>query len=159
MRLDLALQNARKEYENKQGEGKSGKEMFGLAWDVKELSDLNKTGRELIVECTTLVEKLLDPSYDSIANNLANQISTFRERVLSFVKSTTMYRREPATHILVVLISPEERNKKPYALAVQCIAYKSIRDSEVRQICNKVVKEMTVRGMKVAGYFSTCTCI
>ena len=29
------------------------------------------------------------------------------------------YRREPATHILVVLISPEERNKKPYALAVQ----------------------------------------
>jgi hypothetical protein len=125
--------------------------MFGLAWDVKELSDLNETGRELIVECTTLVEKLLDPRYDSIANNLANQISSFRERVLSFVKATTMYRREPATHILVILISPEERNKKPYALAVQCIAYKSIRDSEVRQICNKVVKEMAVRGMKVAG--------
>lgn len=125
--------------------------MFGLAWDVKELNDLNETGRELIVECTTLVDKLLDPSYDGITNNLANQISTFRERVLSFVKSTTMYRREPATHILVVLISPEERNKKPYALAVQCIAYKSIRDSEVRQICNKIVKEMTVRGMKVSG--------
>ena len=151
--INLALQNAKKEYETKQGEGKSGKEMFGLAWDVKELSDLNEVGRDLTVECTTLVDKMLDPSYDCNANNLARQINIFRERVLSFVKSVTKYRREPATHILVVLISPEERNKKPYALAVQCIAYKSIKDCEVRQICNKVVKEMTVRGMKVAGLY------
>ena len=56
----------------------------------------------------------------------------------------------------MILISPEERNKKPYALAVQCIVYKSIEDSEVRQMCNNVVKEMIVRGMKVAGWFSTC---
>ena len=150
-RLNLALQNAKEEYETKQSEGKSGKEMFGLAWDVKELNDLNEVGRELTVECTTLVDKLMDPRYDSIANNLANQISCFRERVVSFVRTVTKYRREPATHIVVVLISPEERNKKPYALAVQCIAYKSIKDSEVRQICNNVVKEMTVRQMKVAG--------
>ena len=81
---------------------------------------------------------------------MANQISSFREKVLSFVKAITKYRREPATHILVVLISPE-KHKKSYALAVQCIAYKSIKDSEVQQICNKVLKEMTVRGMKVAG--------
>ena len=147
----LALQDAKEEYERKQGEGKSGKEMFGLAWDVKELSDLKEVGRELSVECATLVDKLLDPKYDIIANNLTNQISSFREKVLSFVKAITKYRCEPATHILVVLISPEERNKKPYALAIQCIAYKSIKDSEVRQICNKVLKEMTVRGMKVAG--------
>lgn len=36
--------------------------MFGLAWDVKELGDLNEVGRELTVECTTLIDKLLDPS-------------------------------------------------------------------------------------------------
>ena len=63
-----------RKYESKQGEGKSWKEMFGLAWDVKKLSDMNE-----IVECTTLVDKLLDPNYDGITNNLANQISTFRE--------------------------------------------------------------------------------
>ena len=64
---NLALQDAKEEYERKQGEGKSGK--FGLAWDVKELSDLNEVGRELSVECATLVDKLLDPKYDIIANN------------------------------------------------------------------------------------------
>ena len=63
--------------------------------------------------------------------SLANQISSLREKILSFIKAITKYRREPATHVLVVLISPEERNKKPYALAVQCIAYKSIEDIEV----------------------------
>lgn len=122
----LVLQDATEEYERKQGEGKSGKEMFALAWDVKQLSYLTKLGRELSVECATLVDKLLDPKYDIITNNLANQIRRFREKVLSFVTAITKYRREPATHILVVLISPEERNKQPYALAVQCIGYKSI---------------------------------
>ena len=155
-RFNLVLQNVKKDYEAKQSEGTSGKEMFGLALDVKELGDLNEVGRELTVECTTLIDKILDPSYDRIANNLANQISVFRERALSFVKRVTKYRRQPATHVLVVLISPEERNKKPYALAVQCIAYKSIKDAEVRQICNKVVKEMTARQIKVAGVCGTC---
>lgn len=64
---------------------------------------------------------------------------------MPFVKRVIKYRREPATHVLVVLISPEERNKKPYALAVQCIAYKSIKDAEIRQIYNNVVKEMTAK--------------
>ena len=114
---NIVLQSAKEHYETKQNEGKSGKEMFGLAWNVKELSDLNEVGRELTVECTTLVDKLLDPCYDSIASNLAKQICSFRERVLSYVKSVTKYRREPASHILVVLISPEGRNSKPYALA------------------------------------------
>ena len=49
------------------------------------------------------------------------------------------------------MISPEQRSSKPYALPVQCIAYKSLKDSEVRKIANKLVKEMSVRGMKVAG--------
>ena len=123
---------------------KSGKEMFGLAWDVKELSDLNEVGRESSVECATLVEKLLDPKYDIIANNLA-KLALFLKVLFFIIKAITKYCREPATHILVVLNSLEERNKKPYALAVQCIAYKSIKDSEVRQTCNKVWKEMTVR--------------
>lgn len=66
--LYLVLQNTKEEYETKQGEGK----MFGLAWNVKDLRDLNEVGRELTVECTALVDNTLDTSYDSIANNLAN---------------------------------------------------------------------------------------
>ena len=52
---------------------------------------------------------------------------------------------------MVLMISPEQPTSKPYALPVQCIAYKSLKDSEVRKIANKLVKEMSLRGMKVAG--------
>jgi len=49
------------------------------------------------------------------------------------------------------MISNKERNKKPYALPVQCIPYKGLSDSKVRQIANKVISEMAKRGMKVSG--------
>ena len=55
------------------------------------------------------------------------------------------------------MISPEEQNSKPYALTVQCIAYESIKDSEIRAICNKLIKEMRARKMKVAGQLLNVT--
>lgn len=125
--------------------------MLNLPWDVKELDDLNEMGRRIAVECAAIVDKLQDPAYDPIANNLPRQLTTLRKDCLSFVKRVTKYKREAATHILIVMISPEERRSKPYALTVQCIAYKSIKDSEIRSICNKVVQKMVSRGMKVAG--------
>lgn len=125
--------------------------MLGLAWDLRELSELNDLGRQLIVECATLEDKLMDGNYDKIADNLPSKLCSFRESTLSLLKRVTKYRRVAATHVLIVMISPEERNSKPYALTVQCIAYKSIKDSEMRGICNKLIKEMHGRKMKVAG--------
>ena len=95
--------------------------------------------------------KLLDDHYDKIADNFASKLTSFKDGILSFLRRVVRYRRVAATHILVVMISPEERNSKPYALTIQCIAYKGIKDSEVRSICNHVVTEMHARKMKVAG--------
>ena len=50
-----------------------------------------------------------------------------------------------------MMISPEEYDVKPYAMPIQCLAYKSLKDDEVRQICNSVIEEMLARNMKVAG--------
>ena len=49
------------------------------------------------------------------------------------------------------MISPESRSSKPYALPVQCIPYASLKDREVRDILNDVIREMVKLGMKVAG--------
>lgn len=125
--------------------------MFSLAWDLKELEDLNEMGRSIAGQCSTLKERFLDPNYDIIANNLACQLTCLQESVVSFVKRVIKYQRVAATHILIVMISPEERKSKPYALTVQCIAYKSIKDSEIRVICNNVIREMVSRRMNVAG--------
>ncbi len=60
------------------------------------------------------------------------------------------FKRTPATHVLVVMISPEE---KPYA---QCVAYHSLKDEAVRSLVNSMIKEMTSRGMKIAGKYTAC---
>ena len=65
------------------------------------------------------------------------------------------YKCIPATHILVIMISPEERNSKPYTLPAQCLAYTSLGDMAVHKICDKLVEEMISHGMWIAGkYFN-----
>ena len=44
--------------------------------------------------------------------------------------------------VLVPMISPEERNKKPYAPPVQCLAYVSLGDMAVRRICDVFIKKV-----------------
>lgn len=36
-------------------------------------------------------------------------------------------------------------------MTIQCVPYKGIKDSEIRVLCNNVVKEMHAKKMKVAG--------
>ena len=66
------------------------------------------------------------------------------------------YKCIPATHILVIMISPEECNRKPYyTLPAQCLAYTFLGDMAVHKICDKLVEEMISRGMWIAGkYFN-----
>ena len=127
------------------------RKLFKLAWDVQELGELNECGRKLVVSCANLKAKLMQANYDRISDNFPRQLSAIKQELLSFTKQVVKFKRTPATHILVLTISPEERNKKPYALPVQCLAYISLGDMAVRRICDVLIKEMTDRGMKVAG--------
>lgn len=125
--------------------------MLELAWDVEELNKLNDTARQLIVEGKAFSDKLNDPEYDKIADNFGRKLSIFKVPSTAFLKKAVRYQRTAATHLLVKMISPEERNKKPYALPVQCLPYESLTDMTALSIANKVIAEMAKRGMKVAG--------
>ena len=151
--LYLALQEKTKEYSEKQkaGGAPTTKSMLKLAWDLQELSALNHAGREVRVACEVLADKVKDPVYDLVENNLAREITVLREKLTFFVQRVSRYQRTPASHLFVVMISAEDRKKKPYAIPVQCIAYEGLKDAEVRNIANNVVREMQKRGMKVAG--------
>lgn len=122
-----------------------------LAWDVKELSALNDAGRSLITEIEMLVSKMSDPMYDAVEDNLARKLTSTREKLVSFVRGVTKFKRTAATHILVVMISTEDRKQKPYAIPIQCLPYKGLKDMEVRDLIDKIIKEMVDRNMKVAG--------
>jgi len=67
-----------------------------------------------------------------------------------FIKGVTRHQHTPATHVLVLVINNEEKDKKPYALSIQCISYKGLSDLMVWQLANN---EMKAINMKVAGNF------
>lgn len=125
--------------------------MMKLAWDLQELTAIKEMGTTVLVECQVLSDKLQNPVFDVIQDNLARRMTSLQEKLSSFVRRVSRYRRIPASHLLVVMISTEDRKTKPYAMPVQCIAYRSFKDFEIRNIANKIVQEMTKRGMKVAG--------
>jgi len=120
--------------------------MVHLAWKIKQLSKLNEQERLLHSTITVLTAKSGECRW--IEENIPSQLKSVRQKVATFIKGVTQHQRTPATHVLVFMISNEERYKKPY---VQCIPYKGLSDSKVRQLANKIIHEMSARNMKVAG--------
>lgn len=125
--------------------------MMSLAWDLKQPGELDEEGRKIKVTCQVIKEKAEHDYRDWITSNMAGQLTSLRQELQSYVRRVSRFRRTPATHILVIMISPEERNHKPYALPVQCIPYVGLGDLQVRAIIDKLIEQMTSRGMKVAG--------
>ncbi len=65
--------------------------------------------------------------------------------------SLQAYKRTAATHVLDIMISPDDRKRKPYALPVQCIPYVSLNQLQIRVIVTSVGKAMKEKGMNVVG--------
>ena len=76
-----------------------------------------------------------------------------QEKLRDFIRSCTRHKRTAASHVLVTMISPSERNRKPYALPISCIPYVSLSEENACKIINTVVQEMCKRGMKVGGMY------
>ena len=56
-------------------------------------------------------------------------------------------RRKPATHVPVIMLSDELRNKKPYAMPVQYIPYQTLSDVTVQRLFNKIKEVMREHDM------------
>ena len=46
---------------------------------------------------------------------------------------------------------PGGKQKKRYAIPIQCIPYKSLTDAKVRECANKIICQMVKRDMKISG--------
>ena len=146
------MKNSNDSYSSKlQSEKYKEKDLINLAWKIKEVSELDEIGRQCYREISTLASRIELNHYLWEEENIPRQIKNIRQRVITFIKGVTRHKRTAATHILVFMISNEERRTKPYALPVQCIPYKGLADMKIRQLANDVIKEMVRRKMKVAG--------
>lgn len=121
--------------------------LYALGWNLDELSKLNQKSRSLLVEVTTLRERVDSPPIAGL-NYTVNKLQS---SVKEFIRAVSRHQRTPATHVLVTMISPSERNRKPYALPLCCIPYVGLNESQARSHIHKVAKEMSEQGMHVEG--------
>jgi len=82
---------------------------------------------------------------------IPHKLTDIRKDLSNFIKRVTLHQCTAATHVLVFMISNEERRMKPYALPVQCLSYKGLADSTVRNLANEIIKEITKRQMNIAS--------
>ena len=71
---------------------------------------------------------------------------------LTYPRNLFVKKKQPgATHVLLFLVSDEQRNKRPYAPPVQYIPYKSIRDQYVRDMTDAIKSKMMELDLKPVG--------
>ena len=151
------LQRTTAVYEEKQRGGATlEKVMFSLIWDIEELKRLNNVGRKLRTEILTALDILSMPQPAQMEHNLSRKLCSVRTSLQDVVKGLHRFMRTSATHMFVFMISSALRDRKPYAIPIQCIPYAGLKESDMRRLVNSIIKEMTSQGMAVAG---TCMCI
>ena len=112
---DLVLER-NSEYCEKQNAGKaSDKTLMGLAWDLKQLGELDEEERKLKVTCQVIKEKADDDLFDWITSNMAGQFTFLRKEQDTFVRRVSRFRRTPATHS-----HDQPGREKPQTLCTSC---------------------------------------
>ena len=144
------MQKANHAYEEKLSHGHVlDQTMFSLSWDIEELKSINGECRTLFRE----VEWCIDACSSELFHrqNVPRKLTTIKSNLSNVIRRTVHFRRSPATHIFVFMVSSETLIKKPYSLPVQCIPYAGLKEVELRRLINDLCKEMISLGMNVSG--------
>lgn len=142
--LTKGSEEASKVYDKVVEAGRSPEnKLMELAWTVAGFQELVKKAMALIVELDGVLN---DFDGDGLSNVVKMKLS-----LLQYLKDLYSKKRVAASYLLVFMIADEQRNKKPYAIPVQFIPYKSLTDSTLRDLEMKVEDAMKNYGMTVVG--------
>ena len=78
-----------------------------------------------------------------------------KSSMLCYLKDLFSKKRIAATHLLVFMIADERRNRKPYAIPVRFLPYRSLTDAKLRELEVELEEVMRSTGMTVVGM---CQC-
>ena len=139
--FNLELQRANNNYEEKLKSGCAAENtMFSLSWDIEELKYLNDEYRKMyseIVECTNACSSEMFQQ-----RNIPRRLTQIRKKLCDLHKRITHFKRIRATHIFVLMISSDTRNKKPYALPVQWFPYAGLKETDIRRLISNLCSKM-----------------
>jgi len=146
----LELRTAKCTYEEKlKSNSTTDQTMFSLSWDIEELKNICSEFRKIYNDLTECVNSCKHELFHE--SNVPRKLTQIRQRMHDATKRILHFKREPATHIFVLMISSDARDKKPYALPIQRFSYAGINEADLRRIISELCKKMVSLGMKVSG--------
>jgi len=123
--------------------------MFTLSWDIEELKKISAESRELYHQISECINECTPEKYQSC--NVPLKLTSIRKQLCDLKNRSTHFKRVPATHIFVFMISSDARDIKPYALPVQWLPYAGLKEEDIRRLISDLCKKMVSLGMKVSG--------
>ena len=149
--FQLAVEDYRKKFDNRTT---PEEKLKNANWNVVEFQTLLQQAQLL----KGVYEEQL--SYLNPAVYMPRDMQAIRTALRGLVQDTKRYlrnlfkkKRTAATHILVLMLSDERRNRKPYALPVRYVPYRSLRDQYVRDLTKDVKVAMQERGLHLVGQY------
>ena len=119
--------------------------LMELAWSVTGFQELLKKAMDMVVK--------LDNLLNDFTNDALQICVKIKSNLLKYLKDLYSKKRSPADHLLAFMIANEKRDRKPYALPVQFVPYKSLTDSILRDLELKVEEAMKSENMVVVGKY------
>ena len=136
----LAVESYRKKFENRSTPEENLK---NANWNVVEFQTLLQQAQFLKGVYEEQLACLNPAVY------LPRHMLTIRTSLRGLVKEVKVYlrnlfkkKRIAATHVLVMMLSDERRNKNPYALPIRYVPYRSMRDQYVRDLTKDIKLKM-----------------
>ena len=139
--LEKAMKMASADLKRKLAQKNASSETLkSLNWEVVECSTL-------LQQCINFIDKMKKTS------NLSVLLKSLKCDFELYLKNLFKKKRTVATHILVIAVSDEQRRTKPYALPVQYVPYKSLKDQYVRDLITPLKEKLTDAGLQVVGEY------
>ena len=136
--LNDLLQTTVKDYQVKLKKDSTSQNILrDLNWDIVEILEL----LQLAADCKDTLK----------TSKNHNQLKPDR---MTYLRKLYKKRCGPAaTHVLVIMLSDERRNTKPYALPIQFIPYHTLTREDIRRLTQAIKKKMVELGMECVGKY------
>lgn len=153
--LNEAVDNYRKKYNNN---NTSEEALKSANWDVVEFQTLLQQAQSMASVMETILSTL-NPA--TCTNRIVQRAKASIKdiQVDQYLRNIFKKKRSVASHVLVFMLSDEKRSRKPYALPVRFIPYRTLKDQYIRDLSKDIKLKMKERGLKLVGKISvSCAC-
>ena len=138
-------------YEKKRQQvGVSEQSLFAIAWDLEGYSKLIQENDSMSKIIDNILESMLT-TLSPDKGNISLSVSNLKKKLEEYVKGLYLKKRQAASHLLLFMISDEQRNQKPYAIPVRVLKYATITDAKIRELKEELRVAMKELGMVPVG--------